>query len=150
MLTGIHHTSITVSDMERSITFYRDMLGFELIWDSQALGLKFEGPMADAVTQCLGTSQRLAFMELNGRRIEFVEYTPTGAVPDEIRMSDTGAMHIAFRCTDVDALYKKLVDNGVRVHCEPQQVFDMRLFYFRDPDGVGLEAMEGKLREVPQ
>ena len=145
MLTGIHHTSITVSDMERSIAFYRDLLGFELIWDSQALGLVFEGPLADAVTQCPGTSQRLAFVELNGRRLEFVEYTPTGRSNDGSQMSDTGAAHIGFRTNDIDGLYQKLVDNGVKVHCPPQDVMEMRLFYFRDPDGVGLEAMQGKL-----
>ncbi len=55
MFTGIHHTSFTVSDMDRSIAFFRDILGMELTWDSKAAGVEFKGPVADAVTGCPGT-----------------------------------------------------------------------------------------------
>ncbi len=145
MLTGIHHTSITVSDTARSHAFYREVLGFDLVWDSEALGLKFEGPLADTVTQCPGTSQRLTFMRLGSRLLEFVQYTPAGKAQHDNQMSDTGAAHVGLRASDIDSLYRRLIEHGARVHCSPQDVLDMRLFYFRDPDGVGLEAMQGRL-----
>jgi len=38
MIHGIDHTSLTVSDMERSIAFSRDIIGLKVIWDSAAEG----------------------------------------------------------------------------------------------------------------
>jgi glyoxylase I family protein len=144
MLTGIHHTSITVSDMERSIAFYRDMLGFELIWDSRALGMVFEGPMADAVTGCPGTSQRLVFLEVCGQRLEFVEYTPTGKAQVGNKPSDTGSVHVCFLTDDIEELHARLAENEVVLHCAPQTIGETKVFYFRDPDGVVLEVMGGQ------
>ena len=43
MFSGIHHASFTVSSMDRSIAFYRDILGMELTWDSKAAGVEFKG-----------------------------------------------------------------------------------------------------------
>ena len=54
MINSIHHTSFTVSDMERSIAFYRDVLGLKAFWDSKAAGIQFKGPIADAITGCPG------------------------------------------------------------------------------------------------
>ena len=42
MISGIHHTSFTVSDMERSIAFYRDVLGMKVDWDSLEAGVEFK------------------------------------------------------------------------------------------------------------
>lgn len=143
MLTGIHHTSITVSDIDRSIAFYRDLLGFEVIWDSRALGLAFEGPRADAVTGCPGTSQRLVFMEVCGQRLEFVQYTPTGKEQIGNKPSDTGSMHVCFLTDDIEDLHRRLAESGAVIHCAPQHIGETTVFYFRDPDGVVLEAMGG-------
>ncbi len=35
MVTGIHHTSLVVSDLERSLTFYRDLLGMTVAIDTE-------------------------------------------------------------------------------------------------------------------
>lgn len=140
IVTGIHHTSITVRDMRRSVAFYRDVLGFEEIWSSDAHGWRLEGPVADAVTNCPGTRQRLVFMRAGESLIELVEYEPTQDQPEH-KASDTGSMHICLRTDDIDALYRRVVESGVRTHCEPQQISeDARVFYFRDPDGAVLEV----------
>jgi catechol 2,3-dioxygenase-like lactoylglutathione lyase family enzyme len=46
MITGTHHTSFTVSDLEKSIAFYRDFPGMKVMWDSQKEGIEFKGPIA--------------------------------------------------------------------------------------------------------
>ena len=44
--------------MERSITFYRDLVGMEVAWDSKAEGVRFSGPQCDQITGCPGAEQR--------------------------------------------------------------------------------------------
>jgi catechol 2,3-dioxygenase-like lactoylglutathione lyase family enzyme len=144
MITGIHHTSFTVSDMERSIAFYRDTLGMKVVWDSAQAGVQFKGPVADNITGCPGTEQRLVFLSINGSLLELVEYTPTGKPLGDNKAGDTGSAHLCFTTEDIQDLYQKLSTSGVRLHCTPQDVGFGWVMYFRDPDGIILEAMEGE------
>jgi glyoxylase I family protein len=146
MFSGIHHASFTVSNMDRSIAFYRDILGMELTWDSKAAGVKFEGPVSDAVTGCPGTEQRIAFLTLGEDRIELVEFTPTGKAQIDNKPSDTGSAHICFKTDNMEEVYRRLKANNVRLHCPPQDNGPAIVIYFRDPDGCVLEATQPKSR----
>lgn len=145
MINSIHHTSFTVSNMERSIAFYRDILGMKVVWDSAAAGIPFKGPVADKVTGCPGTEQRLVFLAFGDSRIELVEYTPTGKPQVDNKASDTGSVHVCFKTENIQEVYQKLLANGVLLHCDPQDIGFARVMYFRDPDGIILEAVEGEL-----
>ncbi len=145
MIGGIDHTSFTVSDMERSIAFYRDVLGMKVTWDSHAAGVEFKGPIADNVTGCPGTEQRLVFLVAGDSRIELVEYTPTGKALLNNKASDTGSAHVCFKTDNIQELYQKLAARGLRIHCIPQDIGFAKVMYFRDPDGIILEAVEGEL-----
>jgi len=143
VITGIHHTCLTVSDLERSIDFYSRFLDAEVVWDSEAVGLKLEGPMADMVTGCPGTSQRVVYLQAGGDLFELMAFTPTGRQPEGNLSSDVGSPHVCFLTDDIDELYERLLAADVVLHCPPQDLGDTRLFYFRDPDGIILEAMGG-------
>ncbi len=145
MINGIHHTSFTVSNMERSIAFYRDSLGMKVTWDSVQAGVQFKGPVADNVTNCPGTEQRIVFLATVDSRIELVEYTPTGKQLLDNKASDTGSAHVCFKTDDIQELYQKLLANNVRLHCAPQSLDFAQVMYFRDPDGIILEATQGQL-----
>jgi len=145
MINGIHHTSFTVSDMERSIRFYRDILGMRVTWDSKAAGVPFKGPIADKVTGCPGTEQRLVFLATGDSRIELVEYTPTGKPLVDNKAGDTGSAHVCFKTDNIQKLHQKLLENKVRLHCDPQDIGFAKVMYFRDPDGIVLEAVQGDL-----
>lgn len=145
MISGIHHTSFTVKDMERSIAFYRDLLGLKVTWDSLAAGIQFKGEVADNVTGCPGTEQRLVFLAAGDSRIELVQYTPTGKSLVDNKASDTGSAHVCFRTENIQELYQKLSAKGVRLHCVPQDLGFASVMYFRDPDGIILEAVQGEL-----
>lgn len=145
MVTGTHHTSFTVSDMERSVAFYRDMLGMKVMWDSLQQGLQFKGTVADNVTNCPGTEQRLVMITVGNCRIELVQYTPTGKPLVDNKASDTGSAHVCFKTDNIQELYEKLKANGIRLHCEPQDLGFAQAMYFRDPDGIILEAVQGDL-----
>ena len=147
MIHGIDHTSFTVSDMERSITFYRDIIGMKFIWDSASDGMQFKGPEADKVTDCPGTEQRLVFLTIGDSRIELVQYMPTGKPLVDNKASDTGSSHICFKTGNVQELYQKLLANGVRVHYTLQHIGFGWVMHFRDRDGIILEAVQGGLSE---
>jgi len=131
--------------MERSIAFYRDILGMKVTWDSVAAGVQFKGPVADNVTNCPGTEQRIVFLATGDNRIELVEYTPTGKQQLDNKASDTGSAHVCFKTENIQELYQKLKANKVRLHCVPQNLDFAQVMYFRDPDGIILEACQGQL-----
>lgn len=143
MISGIHHASFTVNNMERSVAFYRDILGMKLVWDSLQAGVQFKGTIADNLTNCPGTELHIVFLGINERLIELVEYTPKGKPLVDHKASDTGSAHICFQTEDIQGLHKKLSEHGVRLHCAPQNLGGVWVMYFRDPNGIILEAMEG-------
>jgi catechol 2,3-dioxygenase-like lactoylglutathione lyase family enzyme len=146
VINMIHHSAFTVSNMERSIAFYRDILGMEVLWDSAKEGIKYKGPVCDKITGCPGTEQRIVYLGIGGSFLELVEYTPIGKVLENHKASDIGASHICFKTDDINALYKRLLANNVQVHCSPQEGISNLIMYFRDPDGIILEVIEGKTK----
>jgi len=142
----IHHAAFTVSNMERSIGFYRDILGMEVLWDSVQAGVKYKGPVCDKITGCPETEQRVVYMGIGGSFLELVEYTPTGKALENHRASDVGASHVCFKTDDINALYEKLLANNAQMHCSPQEGISNLIMYFRDPDGIILEVIEGKTK----
>ena len=146
MITGIHHACFTVSNLKRSIAFYRDILGMEVLWDSVEAGIEYKGERSDKVTGCPGTEQHLVYLGVGGGILELVEYMPPGKPLENHKASDVGAAHVCFKTDDIHGLYERLLDNGYRVHCKPQQGPSQLVMYFRDPDGIILEAIEGKTK----
>jgi catechol 2,3-dioxygenase-like lactoylglutathione lyase family enzyme len=142
----IHHAAFTVSNMKRSIAFYRDILGMEVLWDSVQMGVRYKGPVCDKITGCPGTEQRVVYMGIGGSFLELVEYTPTGRKLEDHKASDIGASHICFKTDDINALYEKLLARNVQMHCVPQEGISNLIMYFRDPDGIILEVIEGKTK----
>jgi catechol 2,3-dioxygenase-like lactoylglutathione lyase family enzyme len=143
MITGIHHTSFTVNDMERSVAFYRDILGMEVVQDTAQAGVEFKGPIVDHLTNCPGSELRIVFLRIKERMLELVEYKPKGKPMRDNKVSDTGSAHVCFKTENIQELYGKLLANGTRLHCAPQYLGGVRVIYFRDPDGIVLEAMQG-------
>ncbi len=146
MISAIHHASFTVSNMERSVAFYRDILGMEVLWDSIEAGVIYKGEVSDRITGCPGTEQHIVYMGIGGDFLELVEYTPRGKELVDNKASDTGAAHVCFKTDNIEALYEKLLSNQVVVHCSPQKGISNLVMYFRDPDGMILEAIEGKTK----
>jgi len=146
MINGIHHACFTVSNLERSIAFYRDKLGMEVLWDSAEARVSYKGPISDKITGCVGTEQHIVYLGIGGDFLELVEYTPPGKALLNNLASDVGAAHVCFKTDNINELYERLIaDNGV-VHCRPQKGVSNLVIYFRDPDGIILEAIEGKTK----
>lgn len=150
MIRGIDHINIVVADLERSVKFYTEVLGFRKTHD-----VYMEGDWIEAIIGLRGVKGLVAFVEApgGGVRIELLEYqTPAGvALPDNSRANTRGLRHIALRVDDIHAMAAKLRAAGVTLFSEPVRVpagvvkfaaGDKTLVYFLDPDGVILELAE--------
>jgi glyoxylase I family protein len=150
MISEIDHINIVVADLERSVRFYCDVLGFRKTHD-----VVMEGDWIEAIIGLHGVKGLVAFVEPpgGGVRIELLEYrAPAGlALPENSKPNTRGLRHIAFRVRDIDAMAKKLRAAGVTLFSDPVRVpagvvkfaaGDKTLLYFLDPDGVVLELAE--------
>lgn len=142
MIRAYQHVSITVSSLERSIAFYRDMLGFSLKDTSEASGQE--------LSQALGVenaSLKLAVLTQGDMILELIEYrSPEDRNRVAPRPCDVGCMHIALDVEDIHQLYEKLSAQGVKCNTPPKRnpegIGWAWWFYLQDPDGVPIELVQ--------
>ncbi len=141
---AIDHVSVTSGDLERSLGFYRDLLGFTVRGRGDDLG-----PDELAITGVAQAAARWADLELaNGQVLELIEYTNPRGNPSKPNPNDPGATHISLRVPDADAAYARLLEAGVSIRSEPVTVAGpgdwegVRCFYASDPDGVTVELIQ--------
>jgi len=82
-------------------------------------------------------AQSRGFIDIGGTTIELMQ-GPAG----DMERPSRGFMHLAFEVDDVDATYADLLMKGVEFFVEPKNVGDIRLAFFRDPDGNELELFQ--------
>ena len=146
MVTGIHHTSLVVSDLERSLKFYRDLLGMTV-----AIDVEMSGEMLDLEVALSGARVRVVELDPGGRApyLELLQYySPAGKpFPSDARCCDVGMPHIAFLVPDIQDMYQRLSQQGVRFTAPPQYVDagafqGCRTAYCYDPDGIVVELWQ--------
>jgi glyoxylase I family protein len=113
-----------VFDMPTSIHFYRDVLGFELVTTSQP-----------------GDIFGWALLRLNG--VELMLNTAYDddqrpPAPDPARVSAHGDTALFFGCEDLDAAYRHLLANGIKVTEPTVAYYGMKQLSVTDPDGFSL------------
>jgi catechol 2,3-dioxygenase-like lactoylglutathione lyase family enzyme len=149
MVRDVWHFSFTVKDLERSIAFYRDVLGMQLI-HRQEQGGGYTDRLIGFPNSWIKAAM-FAFPDkepgVSGHVLELVEYVePRGAELD-LRTCNTGVAHIAFVVDDLWQEYDRLRKLGVRFKSEPVDIVGGRnkggkAVYMTDPDGITLELFE--------
>jgi catechol 2,3-dioxygenase-like lactoylglutathione lyase family enzyme len=129
--------------MERALAFYRDLLGFEIVYSS-AWEIGTQG--ADRITGLKDSAARVVIVKAGNAFIELFQYSsPTPRLGDQMRpVCDHGITHICLDVADVDAEYARLHAAGMVFHCPPQGNGALRATYGRDPDGNVVELLEVK------
>jgi glyoxylase I family protein len=138
------HTGITVSDLERSLAFWRDVLGFELSHTAHQTG-----EMAEQITGVKGAELKLAVVKApGGHKIELLEYlAPPDRKRADLRPCDVGHVHIALVVDNVERVLERIATFGWKTAGKPQTLTSgpnagKRVIYVRDPDGTTIEFME--------
>jgi catechol 2,3-dioxygenase-like lactoylglutathione lyase family enzyme len=135
-----NHTSFTVSSLDRSLAFFRDCLGFQLV--SRAAR---DPAIVSRVTGVDGADMEIAFVRGPGQVVELIEYkAPASKGRVVARPCDTGFAHLALDVDDVDAAVAEAARFGVNA-VNPPLAIDQgpnkgkKVVYLRDWDGVTLE-----------
>ncbi|MDP3063895.1 MAG: VOC family protein [Chloroflexota bacterium] len=136
MITGHYHTSFTVSDLERSIAFYTEKLGFRVDRRAEAKGAAIE-----QVIGIPGAHLLIAHLLLGDFDLELIQYMAPPGVKLDTRTSNVGAAHIAFYTDDLMKAYQEMKAQGVRFLGSVTEG-GPRGVYFQDPDGVALELVQ--------
>ncbi len=136
------HVGICVRDLEHSIRFYRDGLGFEA-----AGRLKFSDESTATLLGIPDAELHAVYLERDGLRIELLHYPKPGAIgsPEPRPMNRVGLTHLAVRVESLDDTIAKLTPLGATA-LEQTRVrndeFDADLIYITDPDGTRIECVE--------
>jgi catechol 2,3-dioxygenase-like lactoylglutathione lyase family enzyme len=148
MIRGIHHTAISTGDLERSVRFYKDLLGFQEVFSS---GWEVGTEMADKITGLQNSSARLVMLKANNAFIEIFQYATPRPKPGEAMrpVCDHGITHICLEVSNLDEEYERLKNAGMLFHCPPQEAGSgIRATYGRDPDGNVVELLEVRERNT--
>jgi len=144
------HTGITVLNLERSLAFWQNVLGFEFSHRAHQTS-----EMASQITGVAGAEIKLAVVKApGGHKIELLEYL---APPDrkqgvDLRPCDVGSVHVALTVDNLDAVLSKIAASGWKAAGKPQTLRSgpnagKRVVYVRDPDGTTIEFMQQKETE---
>jgi catechol 2,3-dioxygenase-like lactoylglutathione lyase family enzyme len=140
---GTNHTSFTVSSLDRTIAFFRDCLGFDLVSRAPR-----SPELVSRITGVAGAQVTIAFLRGAGHTIELIEY---GAPADRGRVvarpCDAGFAHVAFNVDNVDAAVEAAEAFGVKPIAPPVAIDQgpnrgRKVVYVRDADGVTIEFIE--------
>jgi|SRR5659263_293379 len=136
MIKAIDHIGIMTNDLQKSVEFYTDVLGFSI---SSKIEMEEVGLSA-------------IFIEKNGSKIELMGYR--GAIPKrsegiEIKLGVSSIPindHITFTVDDLGATVTELKEKGIEFGLETTELEGgMKLASFKDPNGVLIELVEHPL-----
>lgn len=142
-IVATDHTGFTVANIERSLAFWKDVLGFELSHRAH-----HKGDLASEVTGVSGAEISIAVLKAPGHRIELLEYhAPADRKRVDLRPCDVGSAHVALTVDNLDAVLSTIAASGWKAAGKPQTLktgpnAGKRIIYIRDPDGTTIELMQ--------
>lgn len=140
----LHHTGLTISDLERSLRFWRDAMGMTVVVEQEKSGGYIEAIVGEP-----GAHVRMVHLAFDGEgpRIELFEYVAPAAGRHISRPADVGFTHVCISCEDLEERLERLVAAGGMPLSGPVTIDTGvnrggRGLYLRDPDGHVVELFE--------
>ena len=140
MMKTIRHIGIVVSDLDKALCFYKDMLGLKVVKDTNE-----PSDFIDTILSLKNTSLRTVKMEAHdGNLIELLYFKSHPEKPKKRGITEIGCSHVAFTVENIDELYNKLTKKGVVFNSSPKISPDgyAKVAFCKDPDGTFIELVE--------
>jgi catechol 2,3-dioxygenase-like lactoylglutathione lyase family enzyme len=141
---GLHHTGLTVRDLDRSLAFYRDLLGMEVLFESER-----EGGYFGEIVGYPDCKVRIAHLEFEegGHRLELFQYLRPEPIGEPGESRSIGITHVCVLVPDIDSVSERLATAGVSPSTPPVYVTEGANeggygLYLRDPDGIIVELFQ--------
>jgi catechol 2,3-dioxygenase-like lactoylglutathione lyase family enzyme len=137
----LNHVGITVADLDASLAFYSEVVGFEV-----DLRTRVGGEWFDTLTRNRGADIEIAMLRLADFTLQLVQYHASGGAKLPLAHHNAGNPHLCIEVDDVDARHEKIAASGRH---DPTPIVDimgtgMRSFYVHDPDGVPVELLQAR------
>lgn len=146
LVQNVEAIGITVSDLDRAVDFYTNILSFEKVSEVEVYGKPYE-----TLKGLFGIRYKRVRLRLGGEQIELTDFLTAGGreIPQDSRSNDLWFQHIAIVVSNMDSAYARLRKYHVtHVSTGPQTLpptipaaAGVRAFYFHDPDGHNLELI---------
>ena len=141
MIEEIRHIGIVAEEIDRSISFYREYLGFEIEKDAHE-----QGPFIDKILGLQGARLRTVKMKAptSPVMVELIDYLNGDAVPGDNRINRIGPTHFAVTVEAIDDKYTAMKSRGVSFISGPENSPDnyARVAFCRAPEGTYIEMVE--------
>ncbi|HEY3710086.1 MAG TPA: VOC family protein [Amycolatopsis sp.] len=149
MLHGVWHFSFTVSDLDKSVAFYTDQLGLELI-HTQEQSNEYTRKLVGYPEAHLRIAQLVVPGQprgLSSHDLELVEYVQPRGTRGDAEICNPGAAHLALTVDDIHDRHARLTAAGVRFYSPPNAItagVNTGGFtcYLEDPDRIVLELVQ--------
>jgi len=145
-VTGVGNFSHIVTNLDKSLEFYRDVLGLELV----APARPFDGnPAIMKLGDTAGAQSRFVQLRVPGSAIgvEIIEYKDIDRKPAHPRFQDPGAANLTLRVRDLDAVVARARKAGVHVLTVggvPAEIRGGKYIFLQDDDGFVVELSQGE------
>jgi catechol 2,3-dioxygenase-like lactoylglutathione lyase family enzyme len=132
------HLVVRVTDMDRALAFYRDVLGMEVVFETLISGEPF-----DAVLHAKRKQEgRVVGGLLGGLMVELLSLGTKPGIDKPARRGITGIQNVSLSVTDLNDTHRRIGDAGYPPDQEPFEIGGVRMFFVRDPDGTPVEFIE--------
>lgn len=140
MIKDIRHTGIVVVDLESSLCFYRDILGFRVVKKMEESGNYIDNVLS--LQNVKVTTVKM--ISRSGQMIELLKYHSHPAEQKMREICEIGISHIAFTVDDINIEYESLKDKGIQFNSPPQLSPDgcSKVTFCRAPEGTMVELVE--------
>jgi catechol 2,3-dioxygenase-like lactoylglutathione lyase family enzyme len=140
------HLVIGVTDMDHSLTFYRDTLGMEVVFETLISGEPFDAVLHASRKQ----EGRVVGGLLGGLMVELLSLGAKPGAEKPARRGITGIHNVSLSVTDLDDTHRRITAAGYTPDQEPFEIGGVRMFFVKDPDGTPVEFIElpGEVRST--
>ena len=144
MITGFNHTSFTVADLDRTVRFWTEELGFRAASVSER-----SGDWQERLTGVPGARLRIAHLYGHGHHMEFIQYLDGADPAPRIEPNRPGAAHVCLEVSEI-GIVRQLMEAGATVQGETIEITSGpvgggKAAYIRDPNGILIELFQPRL-----